>query len=66
MVEEGDRQTPSLAVRGRPGSLPPRRTATAIGLGRVPGTRTEVIRLARSQTPPPTDTVAAQSLFARP
>ena len=64
MVEEGDRQTPSLAVRGRP--PPPRRTATAIGLGRVPGTRTEVIRLARSQTQPPTDTVAAQSLFALP
>ena len=60
MVEEGDRQTPSpLASRGRP-PLP----AAAIGLGRVPGTRTEVIRLARRRSRRPTPSQRSRFLRA--
>ena len=48
------RQADTVSSRGPWASLPPRRTATAIGLGRVPGTRTEVIRLARRRSRRPT------------
>ena len=62
MVEEGDRQTPSLAVRGRPPS-PPHRHRNWFGKSPRNSNGSDP---SCSQTQPPTDTVAAPSLFALP